>query len=118
MASQHPRAGAAQDPDDGPGADPADSPADGPDTRVRLGPEAADEVADALADRPDLGRARARVLADRDEATAVLLAHRGRPHPDDDPASRPAVTVALLDAGADRPDWARFRAAHPDPRVR
>ncbi|MFG2874476.1 hypothetical protein ACGFYU_05585 [Streptomyces sp. NPDC048337] len=94
---------------------------------VAGGPEAAEgpfdfdteELALALADRPDLGRARARVLAARAESTAVGLAYGGQLHADDvDPGAWPLAAVALLDAGADRPAWARLLAAHPDPGIR
>ncbi|MEU9300931.1 hypothetical protein [Streptomyces sp. NPDC048269] len=91
------------------------------------GPEAADgpldldaeELVRALVQRPDLGRARARTLAAREESTAVQLAYDGQLDADDvDPAAWPVAAVALLDAGAHRPEWARLLAAHPDPRVR
>ncbi|MFC9294968.1 hypothetical protein ACFTWH_23505 [Streptomyces sp. NPDC057011] len=78
-----------------------------------------EELVLALTGRADLGRALARVLAARNEATGVQLAYGGQLDPDDvDPAAWPVVAVALLDAGADRPDWARLLAAHPDPGVR
>lgn len=73
----------------------------------------------ALGDRTDLGRARALALASRDEATAVRLAYGGQLDADDvDPEQWPVPAVALLDAGVDRPEWARLLAAHPDPRIR
>ncbi|MFJ4776861.1 hypothetical protein [Streptomyces sp. NPDC088762] len=73
----------------------------------------------SLTGRSDLGPVRARALADRDLGTAVQLAYGGQLDPDDiDPGAWPVTAVALLDAGADRPGWARLLAAHPDPRVR
>ncbi|MEU4131629.1 hypothetical protein [Streptomyces wuyuanensis] len=69
----------------------------------------------ALADREDLSRAQTAVLARRDEATAVRLAHEGRlTAADVDPATQPGAALALLDNGAGSPEWARLLTVHPD----
>ncbi|MFJ8624744.1 hypothetical protein ACIRD3_18130 [Kitasatospora sp. NPDC093550] len=77
------------------------------------------ELAEALADRPDLGPEQVRRLAERDGHTAVWLAHRGLLGAADvDPVARPLVALALLDEGRGDPAWARRLARDPDPYVR
>ncbi|MFI8291486.1 hypothetical protein ACIGBL_20360 [Streptomyces sp. NPDC085614] len=74
----------------------------------RLIDTADDELASELALRSDLSRARLRTLAARSEPAAVRLAHEGLLRAEDvDPAVRPIVALALLDAGAGLPQWAR-----------
>ncbi|GAB7187450.1 hypothetical protein ATKI12_7281 [Kitasatospora sp. Ki12] len=84
--------------------------------------EAADadgDLAEALADRPDLGPEQVCRLAGRDEETAVRLAYGGLLRAADvDPVTRPLVALALLDEGRGDPAWARQLARDPDPYVR
>ncbi|MGW7442102.1 hypothetical protein [Kitasatospora sp. NPDC054795] len=78
-----------------------------------------EELADALADRPDLDPAQARRLAGRDEDTAVRLARGGTLRTTDaNPVTRPLVALTLLDEGRGDPAWARQLARDPDPYVR
>lgn len=73
------------------------------------------EVAAELAQRVDLGRARALELASRFEEVAVALAYAGRLTVDDvDPVAQPEAALALLDEGAGSPEWARLFASDPE----
>ncbi|CAL9373388.1 hypothetical protein [Streptomyces sp. enrichment culture] len=77
------------------------------------------DAADVLAEREDLGRARALALARRGDEVAVRLARDGRLTASDiDPADRPRAALALLEQGAGTAEWARFLAAHPVVEVR
>ncbi|MDQ1037017.1 hypothetical protein QFZ75_003433 [Streptomyces sp. V3I8] len=92
----------------------AANPALPPELVDRLISVADDDIALHLAYRPDLGRAQAVALAERVEDSAVLLAYEGRLSAADvDPRIRPDAALALLDAGAGRPEWARLLAADP-----
>jgi uncharacterized protein YneF (UPF0154 family) len=72
-----------------------------------------EELAYTLAGRPDLNSAHISALAQFDDA-AVRLAHDGRlPAEGIDPASRPGVALALLDAGLGLPEWGRILAVDP-----
>ncbi|MFD8754201.1 hypothetical protein ACFV0O_24945 [Kitasatospora sp. NPDC059577] len=78
-----------------------------------------EELAQALADRPDLTPQQVRRLAGRDQGTAVRLAYGGLLRaPDVDPVTRPLVALALLDEGRGDPAWAGQLARNPDPYVR
>ncbi|MFE2232974.1 hypothetical protein ACFXA4_10425 [Streptomyces sp. NPDC059442] len=80
----------------------------------RLIDTADDEIASELALRADLNRAQVRALAARSEPAAVQLVHEGMLRTEDvDPATRPLAALALLDAGAGLPQWARVFAADP-----
>ncbi|MGI5254963.1 hypothetical protein [Actinacidiphila glaucinigra] len=69
------------------------------------------ELAEALAERPDLTRAQVVALAARDEGAALQLAYGGRlTAADVDPVARPLVALALLDERAGPPEWARTLA--------
>ncbi|MFD9516648.1 hypothetical protein [Streptomyces sp. NPDC059979] len=84
-----------------------------------LAEEPADELAEALADRADLGPDQVAALAARDEGTAVQLARGGHlTAADVDPAAQPLVALALLDEGRGLPEWARRFAVGSAPRIR
>ncbi|MFB7288645.1 hypothetical protein [Actinacidiphila glaucinigra] len=69
------------------------------------------ELAEALAERPDLTRAQVVALAARDESAALRLAYGGRlTAADVDPVARPLVALAMLDQRAGPPEWARTLA--------
>ncbi|MFF3254256.1 hypothetical protein ACFYWP_25345 [Actinacidiphila glaucinigra] len=69
------------------------------------------ELAEALAERPDLTRAQVVALAARDEGAALQPAYGGRlTAADVDPVARPLVALALLDERAGPPEWARTLA--------
>lgn len=76
-------------------------------------------VADAdlghvLAGRADLSHAQAVSLASRVAGSAVRLAHGGHlTAADIDPVAQPLAALALLDARAGSPEWARILAADP-----
>lgn len=92
------------------------NPALPPELVDRLIAAADDDLAWALACRPDLSRAQVHALASRSEEAAVCLAHEGSLTAEDiDPATRPDAALALLGEGAGRREWARVLAA--DPRV-
>ncbi|MER7582940.1 hypothetical protein [Kitasatospora sp. NPDC097691] len=87
--------------------------------RLVLAADADEELALALADRPDLGPEQVRRLAARDEETAARLAWGGLLRAEDvDPVARPLVALALLDEGRGDPAWTRQLARDPDPYVR
>lgn len=72
------------------------------------------DIAEALARRADLSHAQAVALASRVAESAVRLAYDGRlTAADVDPVTQPKAALALLDAGAGSPPWARLFAADP-----
>ncbi|MGC0334129.1 hypothetical protein RKD23_007119 [Streptomyces sp. SAI-170] len=71
-------------------------------------------LAVALALRTDLSRVQVAALAARSEGAAEQLAYEGRlTAADVDPVAWPGAALALLDAGAGRPEWARAFARDP-----
>ncbi|MFD3440126.1 hypothetical protein ACFWU3_21725 [Streptomyces sp. NPDC058685] len=77
--------------------------------------DAADDLASALAHRTDLSRAQTLALAARCDDDAAALVHSGGlTAADIDPATRPRAALALLDAGAAPPEWARRLAEDAD----
>lgn len=85
---------------------------DGPD-------DPADGVAAELAERADLSRTQAMALVARVPESAEQLAREGRlTAADIDPATQPYAALALLHAGAGRPEWTRLLAVAPDPEIR
>ncbi|MBR7832065.1 hypothetical protein KDL01_02275 [Actinospica durhamensis] len=96
----------------------AENPALPPDLLERLIAAADEELACTLAGRPDLTSAQLADLAEFDDA-AVRLAYDGRLTAEGiDPAARPRVALALLDAGVGRPEWGRLLAGDPVARHR
>lgn len=80
----------------------------------RLIAAAGADLAEVLADRPDLSRAQTMVLASRSEEAAVRLVYEGRlTAADIDPAARPRVALALLEEHTGWPQWARLFATDP-----
>ncbi|MFF3615492.1 hypothetical protein [Streptomyces sp. NPDC002580] len=72
------------------------------------------DLADDLAGRADLSRARAAALLSRVGESGVALAHAGRlAAADVDPAAHPSAALALLDEGRGSVRWARRFAADP-----
>ncbi|MFE0630032.1 hypothetical protein ACFW3D_24080 [Streptomyces sp. NPDC058864] len=77
------------------------------------------ELAEALAERPDLARAQVVALAARDEGAALQLAYGGRlTAADVDPVARPFVALALLEEGAGPSEWTRLLAGTGSPEQR
>ncbi|MFF7203541.1 hypothetical protein [Streptomyces sp. NPDC008141] len=85
------------------------------DTDADADADAADDLASALARRTDLSRAQTLALAARRDDDAATLVHGGGlTAADIDPAIRPRAALALLDAGAGPPEWARRFAEDTD----
>ncbi|HEV2633605.1 MAG TPA: hypothetical protein VGX23_00570 [Actinocrinis sp.] len=96
----------------------AENPALPPDLVDRLITAADADLAEALADRPDLTHEQIRALS-RYEAAAIRLAHNGKlTAADVDPDTRPRVTLALLEERTGRPEWAGRLAANPNIGIR
>ncbi|PWK41599.1 hypothetical protein BC793_11672 [Actinoplanes xinjiangensis] len=85
----------------------------------RLIAQADDDLADELAQRPDLDRDQIRALVHRSESALLGLAWAGRLDPADvDPVRWPEAALALLDQGRGRAEWAELLAGDPDPKQR
>uniref|UniRef100_A0AAU2W1N5 Leucine rich repeat variant n=1 Tax=Streptomyces sp. NBC_00008 TaxID=2903610 RepID=A0AAU2W1N5_9ACTN len=77
------------------------------------------DIAESLAGRADLSPEQAVALAARVEESAERLAYEGLlTAADIDPVTQPGAALALLDARAGDPEWARLLATDPDVRRR